>query len=124
MLRLKNIDLFAQPFCVTERSKSNLAHTIRNDTAFLASVDVMDYSLLVGIDAVTREFVVGIIDYMRQYTWDKQFEHLVKSSGIMGGGGKDPTIISPKQYAARFREAMMSYFLLMPDKSMVFKPSQ
>lgn len=53
---------------------------------------------------------------MRKYTWDKHVESWVKSSGIMGGSGKDPTIISPKQYAARFREAMMQYFIMMPDK--------
>ena len=75
-----------------------------------------DYSLLVGVDSNTRELVVGIIDYMRKYTWDKHVESWVKSSGIMGGSGKDPTIISPKQYAARFREAMMQYFIMMPDK--------
>lgn len=33
--------VFQQPLCVSERSKSNLAHTIRNDSAFLSSVNVM-----------------------------------------------------------------------------------
>jgi hypothetical protein len=41
----------------------------------------------------------------RQYTWDKQLETWVKSSGILGGNGKEPTIISPKQYCRRFRWA-------------------
>lgn len=38
-----------------------------------------------------------------QYTWDKQVETWVKKSGILGGAGKDPTVISPKQYSRRFR---------------------
>lgn len=75
----------------------------------------MDYSLLVGIDDTTQELVVGIIDYLRQYTWDKQLETVVKST-ILGTPGKAPTIIEPKQYKQRFREAMDKYFLLTPDK--------
>lgn len=32
-------------------------------------------------------------------------ETWVKKSGILGGAGKDPTVISPKQYSRRFRWA-------------------
>ena len=35
---------------------------------FLQSMDVMDYSLLVGVDDERKELVLGIIDFMRQYT--------------------------------------------------------
>ena len=48
-----------------------------------------------------------------QFTWDKQLETWVKSTGILAGG-KEPTIISPKQYMRRFRLAMNSYFTLVP----------
>ena len=34
----------------------------------------------------------------------------MKETGILGGGGKEPTILSPKQYRARFKEAMDRYF--------------
>jgi hypothetical protein len=37
----------------------------------------------------------------------------VKSTGLLAGG-KEPTIISPKQYMRRFRLAMNSYFTLVP----------
>jgi 1-phosphatidylinositol-3-phosphate 5-kinase len=74
----------------------------------------MDYSLLVGFDKVRQELVVGLVDYVRQYTWDKQVESWVKKSGLLGGAGKEPTIISPLQYARRFREAMLSYFTVVP----------
>lgn len=39
----------------------------------------------------------------------------MKASGIMGGRGKEPTVISPKEYKARFRDAMSFYFLRVPN---------
>jgi len=93
------------------------------------SVDVMDYSLLVGVDEEKHELVIGIIDFMRQYTWDKHLETWVKASGILGGPkNTPPTVISPKQYKKRFRKAMTTYFLMLPDQwsppSMVASNSQ
>jgi 1-phosphatidylinositol-3-phosphate 5-kinase len=83
----------------------------------LQSVDVMDYSLLVGVDEEKHELVLGIIDFMRQYTWDKHLETWVKASGILGGPkNASPTVISPKQYKKRFRKAMTTYFLMLPDQ--------
>lgn len=83
----------------------------------LQSVDVMDYSLLVGVDDEKHELVLGIIDFMRQYTWDKHLETWVKASGILGGPKNvSPTVISPKQYKKRFRKAMSAYFLVVPDQ--------
>lgn len=80
------------------------------------SVDVMDYSLLVGFDEERKELVLGIIDFMRQYTWDKHLETWVKASGILGGPkNASPTIVSPKQYKRRFRKAMTTYFLTVPE---------
>lgn len=84
---------------------------------FLQSIDVMDYSLLVGVDEEKHELVLGIIDFMRQYTWDKHLETWVKASGILGGPkNSSPTVISPKQYKKRFRKAMSAYFLMVPDQ--------
>lgn len=98
----------------------------------------MDYSLLVGLDENKRELVVGIIgrvcerrlldrpficmrtflisDYIRTFTWDKKLETMVKKSVIMGGQGKQPTIIQPKEYRDRFITAMNRYFLPVPDR--------
>ncbi|CAL9046975.1 1-phosphatidylinositol-3-phosphate 5-kinase FAB1B-like isoform X2 [Musa acuminata AAA Group] len=105
------------PIFVGNKAKRLLERAVWNDTAFLASIDVMDYSLLVGVDENKNELVVGIIDFMRQYTWDKHLETWVKASGILGGP-KDasPTVISPKQYKKRFRKAMSAYFLVVPDQ--------
>ncbi len=81
---------------------------------FLASLGVMDYSLLIGFHKERKELVVGLVDYLRQYTWDKQIESWVKSSGLLGGAGKEPTIVSPRQYARRFQQAVLSYFTVVP----------
>lgn len=74
----------------------------------------MDYSLLVGVDTQRRELVCGIIDYLRQYTWDKQLETWVKSSLVVPKNVL-PTVISPKEYKKRFRKFMSTYFFSVPD---------
>ena len=54
----------------------------------------------------------GIIDYIRTFTWDKKLEMIIKSTGILGGRGKTPTIIYPKFYQKRFIEALIdTYFI-------------
>jgi len=108
--------MFTSPLWVHTHSKAKLGASIWNDTLFLSSLGVMDYSLLVGIDNTSKQIVVGIIDYIRKYTWDKYFENLLKSSGIMGGKGVDPTVISPDQYKLRFREAINFYVIPVPHK--------
>ncbi|KAG1366384.1 1-phosphatidylinositol-3-phosphate 5-kinase FAB1A [Cocos nucifera] len=105
------------PIFVGNKAKRLLERAVWNDTSFLASIGVMDYSLLVGIDEEKHELVLGIIDFMRQYTWDKHLETWVKASGILGGPKNvSPTVISPKQYKKRFRKAMSAYFLVVPDQ--------
>ncbi len=46
------------------------------------------------------------LDYIRTYTWDKKLETWVKE----WGAGKEPTIVTPKQYRQRFISAMERYF--------------
>lgn len=50
------------------------------DTSFLCTLNMMDYSLLCGIDADSGELVVGIIDYIRMYTFDKSMETFGKTA--------------------------------------------
>ncbi|BFG39532.1 hypothetical protein CerSpe_258060 [Prunus speciosa] len=105
------------PIFVGNKAKRLLERAVWNDTAFLASIDVMDYSLLVGVDEEKDELVLGIIDFVRQYTWDKHLETWVKTSGLLGGPkNASPTVISPQQYKKRFRKAMTTYFLMVPDQ--------
>ncbi|KAI4377823.1 hypothetical protein MLD38_015397 [Melastoma candidum] len=105
------------PIFVGNKAKRLLERAVWNDTAFLASIDVMDYSLLVGVDEENHELVLGIIDFMRQYTWDKHLETWVKTTGILGGPkNTSPTVVSPQIYKKRFRKAMTGYFLMVPDQ--------
>ncbi|XP_048579850.1 1-phosphatidylinositol 3-phosphate 5-kinase isoform X3 [Nematostella vectensis] len=104
------------PIFIRPHSKAVLSKAIFKDTEFLAQHMVMDYSLLVGIDQTRSELVIGIIDFIRTFTWDKKLEMYVKSSGILGGQGKMPTVLSPELYRTRFTEAMQRYFLMVPDK--------
>lgn len=55
------IGMFESPLCVDEHSKAKITTAVWNDTLFLSSISVMDYSLIVGIDDTTGEIVVGII---------------------------------------------------------------
>ncbi|KAF0899591.1 hypothetical protein E2562_020783 [Oryza meyeriana var. granulata] len=107
-------DVRVSPIYIGGRTKHLLQRAIWNDTSFLTSVNVMDYSLLVGVDKQKHELVFGIIDYLRQYTWDKQLETWVKTSLVVPKN-VSPTVISPKEYKKRFRKFMAKYFLTVPD---------
>ncbi|XP_032879488.1 1-phosphatidylinositol 3-phosphate 5-kinase isoform X4 [Amblyraja radiata] len=103
------------PLYIRSHCKAVLRASIHSDAYFLSSHLIIDYSLLVGRDDTTNELVVGIIDYIRTFTWDKKLEMVVKSTGILGGQGKMPTVVSPELYRTRFCEAMDKYFLKVPD---------
>ncbi|XP_030526693.1 putative 1-phosphatidylinositol-3-phosphate 5-kinase FAB1D isoform X2 [Rhodamnia argentea] len=107
-------DMNSSPLYVSNKAKNILQRAVWNDTSFLNSINVMDYSLLVVVDQQKQELVCGIIDYLRQYTWDKQFETWVKSS-LYVPKNHLPTVISPKEYKKRFRKFMSAYFLCVPD---------
>ena len=49
------------PLFIRPHSRAVLGKAIYNDTEFLSTNMVMDYSLLVGIDEARSELVVGII---------------------------------------------------------------
>ncbi|CAN8290024.1 unnamed protein product [Cochlearia groenlandica] len=108
-------DMNQSPLYVSKTSKQNLQRAVYNDTSFLTSINVMDYSLLVGVDDERHELVCGIIDYLRQYTWDKQLETWVKSSLVVPKNVQ-PTVISPIDYKTRFRKFMKTHFLCVPDQ--------
>lgn len=108
--------IYESPLYVKENDKRLLRVSLWNDTLFLEKMNVMDYSLVVGLDHSKNELVVGIIDCIRTFTWDKKLESWVKEKGLVGntGVGKEPTVITPKQYKTRFREAMERYILMSP----------
>ncbi|ADV21989.1 1-phosphatidylinositol-3-phosphate 5-kinase, putative [Cryptococcus gattii WM276] len=115
--------VYKHPLYLREQSKRILRTALFNDTLFLSNLNVMDYSLVVGVDNDKHELVVGIVDYIRTFTWDKKLESWVKD---LGAGGKgEPTIVTPKQYKLRFRTAMERfYFPSVPDRWTVIGPDE
>ncbi|KQK10843.1 putative 1-phosphatidylinositol-3-phosphate 5-kinase FAB1D isoform X1 [Brachypodium distachyon] len=107
-------DMRTMPIYIEGKAKNFLERAIWNDTSFLCRMNVMDYSLFVGVDKQNKELVFGIIDYLREYTWDKQLESWVKTSLVVPKN-LSPTVISPKEYKIRFRAFMSQYFLSVPD---------
>lgn len=51
---------------VDQAAHAHLEAVLWRDTAFLAGLGVMDYSLLVGLEPQQHRLVVGIIDFIRQ----------------------------------------------------------
>lgn len=107
--------IYESPVFVKEHYKKLLRGSLFNDTSFLSAMDVMDYSLVIGFDDTSHKLYVGIIDWLRTFTWDKKVENWMKGNSLVGKKGKDPTIVTPKQYRTRFREAMDRYILEVPD---------
>ncbi|KAI0103393.1 hypothetical protein F4814DRAFT_431323 [Daldinia grandis] len=107
--------IYESPLFAREHSKKTLRDSVWNDTLFLARQNVMDYSLMIAVDEIKKELVVGIIDCIRTYTWDKKLESWIKDRGFAGGGRNKPTVTSPKEYKSRFREAMARYILEAPN---------
>jgi 1-phosphatidylinositol-3-phosphate 5-kinase len=104
-----------RPLPMNDRAKAVFHMSILNDTLFLSIINVLDYSILVGIDEENMELVVGIIDFMRQYDIMKQMERVGKSLPMVVGS-EAPTIIQPPLYKVRFTNAMERYFMTVPSK--------
>lgn len=102
--------IFEQPLFVRTHSSKLLQASVWNDTLWLCKQNVMDYSLMAGFDDTNRTLIVGIIDCIRTYTWDKKLESWIKDRGK-----NKPTITSPKDYRNRFRVSMMQYVLQAPN---------
>ena len=102
--------LHSAPMVVTDVANQALWAAVANDTKFLATTALMDYSLLVGVNDDAHVLYAGIIDYIREYTWDKQMETLLKTTAY----NQQPTIISPAEYRERFQQAIWRYFPACP----------
>ncbi|CAH8512909.1 unnamed protein product [Schistosoma haematobium] len=103
------------PLYLRVHSKNALSHCLNMDTAFLANLFIMDYSLLVGVDTTTNQLIIGLIDYLRKFTLDKRLEMIIKQT-ITSAQGPMPTILTPDLYRERFLYQLHSYFPLLPDQ--------
>ena len=103
------------PIPLEASDKSFLTNAIMYDTWFLSLLNIVDYSIIVGVDKEHRTLVVGIIDYMRQYDIIKKMERLGKSVPMIAGQAA-PTVIQPPAYRQRFRKQVERYFSSTPNK--------
>ena len=117
------IDFDGEPIILEKNMEELLKAAIHNDSLILSKMNVVDYSLLLIIDdnenlnahigKDEKNFIsiksirLGIIDYIRKYTWDKQLEHV----GKFIINRLEPTIVDPKMYRLRFIKTMNNYFL-------------
>ncbi|KAG5643167.1 hypothetical protein DXG03_001497 [Asterophora parasitica] len=98
---------------VRPHSKQVLRAAIRSDAEFLAKSNIMDYSLLVGVDEEHKQIACGLVDTIGSYTFAKTLEYKAKH-GL--NSGKDITVIPPTEYQERFVSALEGYFVACPDK--------
>ena len=128
-------DFCGEPLPLDQKIFTLFLVSISNDTKICRTMGVIDYSLLCvivdynddGQDIKKEEQNVnriifnkgdnqgkvkyirlGVLDYFRKYTWDKQLETLGKT--IMHKFTA-PTVINPKKYDERFFKKLNSYFI-------------
>ena len=126
------VDFNKEPVFIDSNSYDRLKVALYNDTMYLKHLEVVDYSLLIIFDDKDRDnkqefkmyyeyntntsfssesgkrlIKMGIIDYIRKYTWDKKMEFYGKSFFY----GEDPTIVDPNVYSDRFYKRISKYFV-------------
>jgi hypothetical protein len=123
-------DFKGEPITFERNMVELLKFAVHNDSLILSKMNVVDYSLLLIIDDISAYYPehkkdneihnsgcpicniktvrVGIIDYVRKYTWDKQLEHVGK---IIINRLQVPTIVNPANYKERFKEAIENFFI-------------
>lgn len=101
-----------EPLPVKKSHKDQLDLAIYNDVEFLYDNNIIDYSLLVVVDKENSILRLGIIDYLRLYKFDKNIENKAKQLiNYVTKKGAAPTIVHPKEYEKRFKDAYSKSFM-------------
>ena len=103
------------PLPLQDDAKRLLDAMVEHDTSFLCGIKVVDYSVLLGIEASTGRLVVGIIDYIRCYDLAKQIENRMKQVTALATN-EEPTVVKPQRYKERLQRALDRYFATAPTK--------
>ncbi|PHJ21964.1 phosphatidylinositol-4-phosphate 5-kinase [Cystoisospora suis] len=102
------------PLCLDTADHLWLWRALQRDTQLLQKLEIVDYSLLVLVeecsDTKIRRLSLGLIDFFRPYTWDKQVENIGKSLAYMTRGLQQPTVLPPSQYRLRFLHTLAAFF--------------
>ena len=128
-------DFYGEPLALDLKIYTLFLYSISNDTKICSTMGVIDYSLLCIIvdynddgntndedekndnkiifqkgenEGKVKYIRLGILDYFRKYTWDKQLETLGKT---LIHKFTPPTVINPKKYDERFSKKLSSYFI-------------
>ena len=121
------LDFDREPVLIELNVYERLKRALKNDSDYLRSLNVIDYSLLIIFKDIKNKskdeanniiekpkdennyslIKLGIIDYTRKYTFDKQVESVVKSVRY----GQKPTIVNPTEYSERFYNTISKYFV-------------
>ena len=110
-------DMKSRPIPLQFQMRKTLKLAIANDSLYLAQHQIIDYSLFLIIDPKKKTLRVGIIDYIQQYTIEKELESYIKQTV----SNLKPTIIGPDLYKQRFRYFMDKIFVgLIPDENCSF----
>ncbi|CAK5277872.1 unnamed protein product, partial [Mycena citricolor] len=114
------------PTLIPPHAQHTLREALRADTEFLARNNIMDYSLLVGVDLAAKQLAVGLVDTIGSYTFAKTLEYKAKqglldlelkgSTSRPGASRKEVTVVPPAEYQDRFVSALEGYFFAAPDK--------
>jgi hypothetical protein len=101
------------PLILPSDAHHAIQDAILNDTQYLAESNIVDYSLLVGVDPERHIVVVGIIDYLRQFDLVKQVEMNIKMAASYATNA-EVTIQPPRKYQERLVAAVDRCFASIP----------
>ncbi|KZV92651.1 SAICAR synthase-like protein, partial [Exidia glandulosa HHB12029] len=97
-------------------SKRVLQDAIRADADFLSKSNIMDYSLLLGIDQERKQIACGLVDTIGSYSFAKTLEYKAKQglqNNLIIGSNMEVTVMHPDEYRDRFVKAIDGYFFSM-----------
>ena len=122
------------PVPLFERDKALMNVAIFNDTMFLQMLNVIDYSLLVGVQepqlaegsddsgqtVVVNTMTAGIIDYLHPYNVAKRMEGYFKNAQHeLKLRAAESTIQKASEYKRRFRVSADLYFMALPGSDLI-----
>lgn len=104
-------DFGSLPIPFEDDDWNRIKRAVVNDSGFLCKCNVVDYSMLLGINVNKKKIALGIIDYMQQYTLDKVIESTYKTVV----GSQVPTITCPENYKHRFCETVLNHYFTINE---------